>query len=95
MTRMKPTAILLSLLIITGACMKQPEATPIKPIHETQKDDQYKNELEEIRKNIKSDLKIKLKKDGKGDAYSWEISGKDAGEILKANDILSRKLTPK
>ena len=52
---------------------------------------QYKQELDEIRKSLKSDVKIKLKKDGKG-AYTWEISGKDANEVLKANDTLKKKL---
>ena len=55
-------------------------------------DEQYKKELDEIKKNIKGDLKIKLKRDGKGDFYSWEISGKDAAEVLKANDVLAKKL---
>ena len=51
---------------------------------------QNKNELDEIRKSIKGETKIKIKKDAKG--YSWEITGKDAHEILKANDILRKKL---
>lgn len=51
---------------------------------------QNKNELDEIRKSIKGETKIKVKKDAKG--YSWEITGKDAHEILKANDILRKKL---
>ncbi|HVN97672.1 MAG TPA: hypothetical protein VMT62_14680 [Syntrophorhabdaceae bacterium] len=51
---------------------------------------QYKKELEEIKKTIKGDTKIKLRKDAKG--YSWEISGKDPQEILKANETLARKL---
>jgi len=51
---------------------------------------QNENELDEIRKSIKGETKIKVKKDAKG--YSWEITGKDAHEILKANDILRKKL---
>jgi len=51
---------------------------------------QNKNELDEIRKSIKGETKIKVKKDAKG--YSWEITGKDAHEVLKANDILRKKL---
>ena len=51
---------------------------------------QYKNELDEIRKSIKGETKIKVKKDAKG--YSWEITGKDAQEILKANDALRKRL---
>jgi hypothetical protein len=51
---------------------------------------QYKNELDEIRKSIKGETKIKVKKDAKG--YSWEITGKDAQEVLKANDTLRKRL---
>jgi hypothetical protein len=51
---------------------------------------QYKNELDEIRKNIKGETKIKVKKDAKG--YSWEITGKDPQEVLKANDALRKRL---
>ncbi len=52
---------------------------------------QHKKEMEEIRKSLKGDVKIKLKKDGKG-LYTWEISGKDAQEVLKANDTLRKRL---
>jgi hypothetical protein len=51
---------------------------------------QNKNELDEIRKSIKGETKIKVKKDAKG--YSWEITGKDAHEVLKANDVLRKRL---
>lgn len=53
---------------------------------------QYQKEMDEIKKSLKGDVKIKLKKDGKGD-YSWEITGKDAQEVLKANDTLRKKLS--
>ena len=55
------------------------------------KDDQYRKELDDIKKTMRSEVKIKLKKDGKG-AYSWEIQGKDAAEVLKTNDTLKKKL---
>jgi hypothetical protein len=87
---------LISILIVAlllSACSNAPESIPLKTAGlEAQKEDQYKKELEEIRKSIKGEVKIKLKKDGKGDYYSWEISGKDANEVLKANDILTKKL---
>jgi len=51
---------------------------------------QYKNELDEIRKSIKGETKIKVKKDSKG--YSWEITGRDTQEVLKANDALRKRL---
>jgi hypothetical protein len=69
--------------------------TPVSASEETRKNDQYRKELDEIRKNIRGDVKIKLKRDGKGDFYTWEVSGKDANEVLRANEILSKKLNPK
>lgn len=69
--------------------------TLVNSTKEGQKDDQYRRELEEIRKGIRGDVKIRLKRDGKGEFYSWEVSGKDANEVLKANDILSKKLDQK
>jgi len=53
---------------------------------------QYQKELDEIKKSLKGDVKIKLKKDGKG-GYSWEITGKDAQEVLKTNEALRKKLS--
>lgn len=55
-------------------------------------DMQYEKELEEIKKSLKGDIKIKLKKDAKG-GYSWEITGKDANEVLKANETLKKRLS--
>lgn len=88
---MKAILILLGLAVLF-ACSKQPETVVPKPSTELQKEDQYRRELDDIRKTIKGDIKIKLKKDGKGDFYGWEISGKDANEVLKANDTLAKKL---
>jgi predicted secreted protein len=48
--------------------------------------------LDEIKKSLKGDVKIKLKKEGKG-GYSWEITGKDAQEVLKTNEALRKKLS--
>jgi len=82
----------IALLLLCCACQKAPESPPAKSAQEVQKDEQYRQDIDEIRKNIKGDLRIKLKKDGKGGFYSWEISGKDAHEILKANEVLTKKL---
>jgi len=62
-----------------------------QPPETAAKDDQYRKELDDIKKTMRSEVKIKLKKDGKG-AYSWEIQGKDAAEVLKTNDTLKKKL---
>lgn len=53
---------------------------------------QYQKQLDEIKKSLRGDVKIKLKKEGKG-GYSWEITGKDAQEILKANEALRKRLS--
>jgi len=52
----------------------------------------YQKELDEIKKSLKGDVKIKLKKEAKG-GYSWEVTGKDAQEVLKANEALRKRLT--
>ncbi len=98
MTGMRLFAILL-VCLLSCSCTRPPESAPIKTGQEAHGDEQYKKEMDEIRKNIKGDLRIKLKRDGKGDFYTWEILGKDATEVLKANDVLVKKLgsavTPK
>jgi outer membrane biogenesis lipoprotein LolB len=88
--RVFATAMVFCLLCC--ACQKAPAPPPANTAREVQQDDQYRRELDEIRKNIKGDLRIKLKRDGKGESYSWEITGKDPHEVLKANDVLARKL---
>jgi outer membrane biogenesis lipoprotein LolB len=88
---MKLFSIILVLALLF-ACSKPPDAVPdVAATPDIQKEEQYKKELDEIKKTITGDIRIKLKKDGKGD-YSWEISGKNAGDVLKANDILNKKL---
>jgi hypothetical protein len=40
---------------------------------------------------LPSEVKIKLKKDGK-DSYSWELTGSDVNQILKVNEKLRKQL---
>ena len=83
---------IIALLFFLGSCSGGTDATTAtKPGNESQKEAAYQKEMEELRKNLKSEVKIKLKKDGKG-SYSWEIQGKDALEVLKANETLKKKL---
>ncbi len=83
--------MIVALCLVFG-CSRVPESAPGKnPQQEARQEEQYKKELDEVRKTIKGDVKIKLKKDAKGD-YSWEVTGKDANEVLKANDALAKKL---
>lgn len=90
--RVFATAIAVSLLFCACHKTTAPTPPPPKSVHEVQADDQYAQELNEIKKNIKGEVRIKLKRDGKGESYSWEITGKDPREILKANDVLAKKL---
>jgi len=84
-----------SIIFLNTSCSKAPEKNLQDQLKETKasKDGeyQYQKEMEEIKKNIKGDIKIRLKKDAKG-GYSWEITGKDANEVLKANEILKKRL---
>jgi len=75
------------------SCGRASETTVQQKTAETsqQGDAQYKKELEDIKKNIRSDVKVKLKKDGKG-TYNWEITGKDVQEVLKVNETLKKRL---
>lgn len=80
--------ILCSLL----SCSRGSDIQPKQKIGGTEiADTYYTKELDEIKKSLKGEIRIKLKKDGKG--YSWEITGKDAQEILKANELLRKKLS--
>jgi hypothetical protein len=84
-------AIIVVVSLLLGSCSGSTDVTPGKKVEDSQKDAAYQKEMDELRKAIKSDVKIKLKKDGKG-AYSWEIQGKDPQEVLKANETLKKKL---
>jgi hypothetical protein len=80
------------LIFLLISCSKGTDVTSKQNVADEKRDEvQYKKEMDELKKNIKGEVKIKLKKDGKG-VYSWEIAGKDAYEILKTNDILRKKL---
>jgi predicted secreted protein len=82
--------ILVIFLLIS--CSKGTDATIKQRVTDDKNNEtRYIKEMDELKKTLKSEVKIKLKKDGKG-GYSWEIAGKDAQEILKVNDILRKKL---
>lgn len=83
-------ALVIGILLISGCSRRADVGEPPKELPAVTSE-QYKKELEDIKKGIRTETKIKLKKDGKG-AYSWEIQGKDANEVLKVNDTLSKKL---
>jgi len=84
------------IVVLLASCTGTADVPPAKKVGETQKDAgypkdaTYQKEMDELRKSIKSEVKIKLKKDGKG-SYSWEIQGKDPQEVLKVNETLRKK----
>jgi len=85
------TTILLLLLLVS--CARGTDVPVKQKTSESQNlETQYQKEMDEIKKSLKGDLKIKVKKDAKG-GYSWEITGKDPQEILKANETLRRRLS--
>ena len=87
---MRIFATLVILMLLAG-CTGKADVTPPKKVDEVQKDSEYQKEMDDLRKSIKSEVRIKLKKDGKG-SYSWEIQGKDPQEVLKVNETLRKKL---
>jgi len=82
---------MLMILLFVSACTGRTDLPPAKKADEPQKETTYQREMEDLRKSIKSEVKIKLKKDGKG-SYSWELQGKDPQEVLRVNDTLRKKL---
>ena len=85
--------IFLAVLFVFISCSKGTEVSTQSKVAEGQEmEAQYQKELDEIKKSLKGDVKIKLKKESKG-GYSWEVTGKDAQEVLKANDALRKKLS--
>ena len=87
---MKSIVILMSLLLLVPSCGRIDAPVQRKTEAEIKAEDQYNKELEQIRESIRGDIRIKVKKDAKG--YSWEITGKDAQEVLKANNVLRKRL---
>ena len=84
--------MIILLIVLIVSCSKGTDVTIKQRVADDKNNEiQYKKEMDELKKNLKGEVKIKLKKDGKG-GYSWEIAGKDAQEVLKVNDILRKKL---
>jgi len=80
------------LIFLLISCSKGTDATLKQSVSDVKSNEiQYKKEMDEFKKTLKGEVKIKLKKDGKG-SYGWEIAGKDVHEVLKTNDILRKKL---
>lgn len=82
--------LLLSLLLVS--CERMKEVSYYGKNETVKAQEKYERQVEELRRSLKGDIKIKLKRDGKGN-YTWEIQGKDVNEVLKTNEILKKKLS--
>ena len=87
-------AVCMAILIAGGVeegCSRQSPVVQVEK-REPESDARYRKDMEEIRKTMRGDIKIRLKKDAKG-SYSWEISGKDPYEIIKTDGVLRKKIS--
>ncbi|MCS7280436.1 MAG: hypothetical protein NZ583_02240 [Desulfobacterota bacterium] len=82
---------LIALLIFFG-CERAKDLVNRQKPEEKITQTSYEKQIEELKKSLKADIKIKVKRDGKGN-YSWEIQGRDVNEVLKVNEILKRRLS--
>jgi hypothetical protein len=85
---------LLSILIVfsVAACEGKPPSPQGKPEPPPVSKVIVEKEKMEQEEFPPSEVKIKLKRDGK-DHYSWEINGSDVNQILKVNEKLRKQLT--
>lgn len=85
--------VLLVVIACVGLCGCSREMEPgHMPKPQPAADVRYGKELEEIRKSLRGDIRIKLRRDGKG-TCSWEITGKDPQEIVRADAVLGRRFS--
>jgi len=87
----KTLSVLVVIVAVSSGCGRE---APVKEVARTgtASDVQHRKELEEIRKSLRGDIKIKLRRDGKG-TCSWEIAGKDPQEIIRADSALSKRIS--
>ena len=86
-----PGAIISCVVVLFLGCALAGCTRPAPVYEGPVKDAHYQKEMEEIKKSMRGDIKIRLKRDGKG-SYSWEVSGKDHQEVIKTNSLLSKKI---
>lgn len=79
-------------LFLCLSCSKERSVEIKENIKAEQNEDVYKKEAEALERQLKKDIRIKVKRDGKGN-YSWEITGKDVNEIIRINEILKKRLS--
>jgi hypothetical protein len=79
------------LMIFTSACEKRSSAPEGKPEAASPPKASAGKEEDRMGETFSSEIKIKLKRDGK-DNYSWELTGSDVDQILKADEKLRKHL---
>jgi hypothetical protein len=87
----KILTVLAALIFFLIACEKK--SLPLQGKLESPSVPKVMVEKEKVEKEqpLPSEVKIKLKKDGK-DSYSWELTGSDVDQILKVNEKLRKQL---
>jgi len=88
---MKKTLIFCDLMVFIIACEGKSPSTQGKSVAPPLPKVIVEKEKPEREEPLPSEVKIKLKKDGK-ENYSWELSGSDVDQILKVNEKLRKQL---
>ncbi len=87
---MGPILAVLALVALTlTACENRPPPSPERP--EPPPASKVSAEKERVESLLPSEVKIRLKRDGK-DNYSWELSGSDVDQIIKVDEKLRKKV---
>ena len=79
------------LLIFSSACEKKSSAPEGKPEAQAPPKVAAAKEEDKMGEAFPAEIKIKLKWDGKTN-YSWELTGSDVDQILKADEKLRKQL---
>jgi len=88
---MKKILIFCAIMVFIGACEGKSPSTQGKSVAPPLSKVTVEKEKPEREEPLPSEVRIKLKKDGK-DNYSWELSGSDVDQILKVNEKLRKQL---
>ncbi len=89
---MGPVLAVFTLVALTlTACENRPPPSPEKSESRPGPKVVGEKERTEPGSPLPSEVKIRLKRDGK-DNYSWELSGSDADQIIKVDEKLRKKV---
>jgi hypothetical protein len=83
--------VYMGIVLFLIACEKQSLAPQGKSENPSAPKVFVEREKVEKEQPLPSEVKIKLKKDGK-DSYSWELTGSDVDQVLKVNEKLRKQL---